>query len=198
VTVHQEAVAPTACVYSVSPMRASLPVGGGTVTFTVTVTQGTNCAWTAQTIGNGLNIVAGGQGVGSGTVVVVVDANPGTQRWQGLLLAGENPTIYQPEAPGGCVYRVSPESFSISAAGQTVTFDVTLTTGSLQHCQFSVSHERGMLTTLTLTPDGNTTRVVVAVSENTGTTPRTGIIWIAGLQNPMQIPVNQAGRPPAP
>ncbi len=198
VTLLQEAVAPTTCVYTVSPKSATLPVGGGTVTFTVTVTQGVNCAWTTQAIGDGMTILSGSQGVGSGSAVIAVAANPGTQRWGGVVIGGENSTIYQPEAPGGCVYAVSPQTFSIGALAQTVAFDVTLTTGSRSYCQFSVSQLRDdpMLRTSSLTPSGSTIRVVLAITENTSASPRSSSVTIAGIATPIYVTVNQAGRSP--
>lgn len=190
----QPAVAPATCVYSVSPTRTSLPVSGGTVTFDVRVTQGVDCTWSTVIAGSGMTILSGSQSVGNGSVVVSVAANPGTERWNGLVIAGTLVTIHQPAAPGGCVYTVTPHTFSITAAAQNITFDVTLTTGSRDYCQFSIATDGHHLQVGPATIIGNITRYLVAVSENTSFTART----LHATAAQIQVKVTQAGRTPVP
>lgn len=63
--------------------------------------------------------------------------NPGTARTNGVIIAEQLVTIFQPERPGACVLAINPEQFSVSNAAQTVAFDVTITTGSPSFCSWS-------------------------------------------------------------
>jgi hypothetical protein len=193
VTITQDAVAPTTCVFAVSPLRVDLPVGGGKVEFDVTVTQGTACVWTTTIAGAGLTIASGTSGTGNGKVVVEVAANPGVERWSGIIIAGHLAVIHQPEAPGACSYAVNPRTFEISSAQQTVEFDVTII-GSRDHCGWSLSTPNpAVLRMVSMTPSGNTTRVVLEMSANTGFVDRTGSAVAAGIL----VTVKQAGSIPA-
>ena len=195
VTVTQDAVAPTTCVFSISPARVSLPAGGGTATFSVHVTQGTACAWTAYTIGDGLTVTSAASGVGDGTVVVAVAANPGTERTGAVRIGGQDGLIYQPETPGACAFAATPQSFNISSASQNVQFDLTITTGAPGICQWTAgTYDYTQASVVSLTPSGNTTRVVVWVAENTGYSEVIRII----TAGPLFIRITQAGRTPPP
>jgi hypothetical protein len=194
ITIAQEAVAPTTCVFNVSPTRVTLPVAGGTATFMVKVTQGTACAWTTTIAGTGLTITSGASGTGDGTVVVSVAPNPGVERTNGIIIAGQLVTIFQPELPGACTYAASPRSFNISSASQTVAFDLTITTGTPDSCQWSAGvADPSVIRVVSMTPAGNTTRVVVWVSGNTGAIDRVLSVVAARLT----VTVTQAGSIPA-
>jgi hypothetical protein len=194
VTVTQQAAGAPACRFDVSPKSVSLPVSGGTATFTVTMTEGVACPWSITLAGTGMTIVSGASGTGSGTVVVSVAANPGTARTNGVIIAGQLVTISQPEAPGACVFSVSPRQFSVSKAAQTVAFDVTIATGTPGVCQWSVASggSGAFVHTQSMTPSGNTTRVVLSVDENTGRLDRMGSVVAAG----QLVTVHQLGSLP--
>ena len=196
ITFTQEAVAPTTCVFNVSPTRVTLPVAGGTATFMVRVTQGTACAWTTTIAGTGITITSGASGTGDGAVVVAVAPNPGVERTNGIIIAGQLVTIVQPELPGACTYAASPPSFNISSASQTVAFDLTITRGTPESCQWSAGvADPSLIRIVSMTPAGNTTRVVIWVSENTGRVDRVLSVVAAGIA----VTVGQAGSiPPGP
>jgi hypothetical protein len=194
VTVAQDAAAPASCVFSVTPRTVALPVGGGTATFSVTVTQGTGCAWTTEIAGTGLTIRSGASGTGDGTVIVDVAANPGRPRVNGITIAGQFVTISQPENPGACAYSITPRTFDVSSAAQTVAFDVTITTGAPDYCGWSIGTQGPpLLWVQSMTPSGNTTHVVLAMSANTGAVDRMQSATVADLI----VTIRQAGGIPS-
>ena len=171
----------------------TLPVEGGTATFSVKVTQGAACAWTATAIGTGISITSGALGTGDGAVVVAVDPNPGVTRTNGVNIAGQLVTITQPERPGACTYAANPRGFTISSASQTVAFDLTITTGTPENCQWSAGVlDQSVIRVVSMTPVGNTTRLVVWVSENAGRVDRALSVTAANIT----ITVTQAGSIP--
>src|SRR5262245_44108055 len=193
IMITQEAVAPTTCVFDVSPTFVTLPTAGGTATFTVKVAQGTACAWTASIIGTGLTITSGASGTGDGTVVVAVGPNPGVARYNGVTIAGRLVTIFQPELAGACAYAATPRSFTISSASQTLAFDLTITTGTPENCQWSAGvFDQSVIRVVSMTPVGNTTHLVVWVSENTGRVDRVLSVVAANIT----VTVTQAGSIP--
>jgi hypothetical protein len=183
-------------VFDVSPTRVTLPVSGGVATFSVKVRQGTACAWSTTIAGADMTITSGASGTGDGTVVVSVGANPGIARTNGIIIAGQLVTIFQPELPGACAYSANPRTFNVSSASQTLSFDLTITKGTPENCQWSAGVlDPATIRVVSMTPSGNTTRVVIWVSENTGRVDRVLSVSAADLT----ITVTQAGStPPGP
>jgi all-beta uncharacterized protein len=91
-TVNQAAPLPT-CTYKLDPEGATVPVAGGTGTFTVTAANG--CAWTAVTTTQWITITSGASGNGNGTVAFSATANSGASRSGTIVVAGETFTIRQ-------------------------------------------------------------------------------------------------------
>lgn len=196
ITLTQAAVAPVDCLFALSPASTTVPPTGGTVTLTVSVVQGTNCSWRTRTLGDGVTIVSGSQGVGPGTVVVSIGPNPGTFRWTSIFVENAMASIRQAEIPGVCVFALSPATASISARAQKVIFDVVLTTGSRPHCNFTLNVWRDdpMIVEEEMDIIGNNVRVTLTITENTSTSPRNSLVTIVGIDNPMRFTVFQAGR----
>jgi len=193
IAITQDPVAATACVFDLSPTRVTLPVGGGTATFSVRVTQGTACAWATTLAGAGMTITSGASGIGDGTVIVAVSGNPGVARTNGIIIAGQLVTIFQPELPGACSYTATPQNFNISSASQTIAFDLTITKGTPDNCQWSASVlDPSVIRVLSMTPSGNTTHLEIWVSANTGRLDRALSVVAADII----VVVTQAGSIP--
>ena len=76
------------CSFSISPASQSAGSGGGT--FTVGVTAGTSCTWSALSNVAWITVTAGGSGSGNGSVSVNVAANAGTASRTGTVtIAGQ-------------------------------------------------------------------------------------------------------------
>lgn len=87
----------TACSYAVSPTGVSAASGGGN--FSVAVSTGTGCTWTAVSNSSFITINAGSSGTGSGTVAFTVGTNGSSNRTGTLTIAGQTVTVSQ--AGGG-------------------------------------------------------------------------------------------------
>jgi all-beta uncharacterized protein len=89
------------CAFGVAP--TSVPVGAASTTasVTVTVTSGSNCAWTAAAGDAFITITQGATGSGGGTVQFTVAANGGAARTGTLVVAGVPVTITQAPAATG-------------------------------------------------------------------------------------------------
>lgn len=85
------------CVYNVTPTAFTVPPNGNV--FTLSVTSGTTCSWTATTTDGWITITAGSMGSGIGAVSFTVPATT-TSRTGALLVAGRTVAITQ-SAPAG-------------------------------------------------------------------------------------------------
>lgn len=94
VTVTQAA---NSCSYTVTPTTVAAPAIGGV--FTMSVTSGTSCSWTATTTANWITITAGATGAGIGSVSFTVPATT-TARSGTLTVAGRTVTVSQDGQPG--------------------------------------------------------------------------------------------------
>ena len=93
-TVTQAAMAP--CMYSISPNNQK--VGSRAGTGTVSVSAGTNCAWTASSNDSWISVTSGASGTGNGTVRFSYTANNGNNDRKGsLTVAGRTANIEQEE-----------------------------------------------------------------------------------------------------
>ena len=88
--------AANSCVYSVTPTSFTVPPNGNI--FTLSVTSGTTCSWTATTTDTWITITAGSTGSGIGAVSFTVPATTAS-RTGALLVAGRTVTITQGGQP---------------------------------------------------------------------------------------------------
>jgi len=95
ITLQQAAGAPQACDFALNPPSASMSATGGDFTINVTVTRGDNCAWNASANAAFITVTLGATGVGNGTVVLSVAANPGTARSGSATIAGSTVMVNQ-------------------------------------------------------------------------------------------------------
>jgi hypothetical protein len=88
--------AANSCVYTVTPTSFTVPPNGNI--FTLSVTSGTTCSWTATTTDTWITITAGSTGSGIGAVSFTVPATTAS-RTGALLVAGRTVTITQDGQP---------------------------------------------------------------------------------------------------
>ena len=177
------------CAYSVTPTLVNnVAFSGGTATFTVTNTQGSNCSWsTVNHSGFMMTITAGASGTGSGSLTVSVLANNGAARYGRLDIAGTIVTVTQAAFPA-CAYSVTPSTASVAAAGGTATFTVSNTQGS--GCNWTASSNAGFLTVTGGSSGTGNGTTSVSVASNSGAA-RSGTLTIAG----QSVTVTQASAP---
>jgi len=94
-TAKQSAATPTSCAFSVSPSTVSAPASGLDQTITITMTQGTNCTWTAGTSDAFLSVA----GTASGSVHLVIAANASAARSGSAVIAGHTVGVTQEAVP---------------------------------------------------------------------------------------------------
>jgi immune inhibitor A len=169
------------CNYSISPLLQAVASGGGA--FTVSVTAGSSCSWTAASNAVWVSITGGGSGTGSGTVRYSVQPNTGAARSGTLTIAGQTFTVNQ--AGTTCSYAISPTSGSVVAAGGSGSFYVT--TGATG-CAWAASSDSGWLHITSGSSGSGNGSVTYGADANTGSA-RTGHIT---LQN-LTFTLSQAG-----
>ena len=173
VTVNQPE-APRPCAYTVAPMTIEAPAAGGPLTVTVTTDPG--CSWTAATQADWITVASGAAGSGNGTVTLSVASNSGAARTGSALVAGHTVTINQNGPPPPCSYAINPTETVVGAAGGTTMVAVT----TQNSCTWSVTTNTTWIAVTNIpTGNGNGT-VELSVAANTGTTPRSGTVTIAG------------------
>jgi hypothetical protein len=88
------ALAPTPCSYSISPVSATSPVSGGTVSVEVTTADG--CSWTASSPVSWAVVSSGASGTGTASVTLTVSKNSSTSsRSATLTIAGQSFALAQ-------------------------------------------------------------------------------------------------------
>jgi Putative binding domain, N-terminal/Viral BACON domain len=172
-TVNQ-AAAPVACSFSVSPSTRNLAASGGTSS--VDVTTSSTCSWSASVSESWVRITSGASGTGSGRVEFEVQANGSTTgRFATLTAAGQSVSISQ--AGAACTYAVNPTSRSFAAAGGSGSIAVTAPGG----CAWvAASGAAWIRLTGGTTGSGNGTVSFSVEANNTGQT-RSASITIQGM-----------------
>ena len=114
-------VTTTPCQFDVTPRQATIPGLGGSVTISVRVTSGGNCAWTAQA-SDFLTIVGSGSGAGSGTLLVSALGNAGSARVGTVSVGGVEVSISQEH--GECITAVTPTTQAVPREGGSFVVSV--------------------------------------------------------------------------
>jgi hypothetical protein len=179
--------APTTCSYTVTPTSRSMPVGGGSSTFSVATTSG--CNWTAVSEAGWITVTSGASGNGNGTVGFTAAANAGPSRTGTINIAGIDVSVTQPSG-STCTYTVSPLTPTIAAAGGALTISVTSQSGCTWTAAESPSVSWVSITSGT-SGTGNGT-VTVQVTANGQTTARTMTLTIGGRT----VTLTQSGAAP--
>jgi hypothetical protein len=164
---------PLACLYTVSPLAATVPAAGGPGP-SITVTAPAGCAWTAASNDAWLTITAGASGTGPGVVDFDVAANAGAARSGTLTIAGQTFTVTQDAA--ACTYAISPVSYDAPAPGGAgPSIAVTATAG----CAWTAVSNDAWITVDSGSSGTGDGVVTFSVGANAGA-PRTGTMTIAG------------------
>jgi hypothetical protein len=122
------------CTYTVSPSSLSFAAAGGSQS--LTITTGSECAWTASSGSEWLTIATSG-GTGSATVTVNASANGTSPRSATITVAGQ--TLGVSQAAGACSYSVSPALLTFASTASSKTVTVTTAAG----CAWSASSTAG-------------------------------------------------------
>jgi hypothetical protein len=104
------------CASSVTP--ASFAVDASATSRTVSITTGTQCAWTATSTAAWITVTNGGTGSGVGLVTFTIAANPSTARTGTLNVAGHAVTVTQGAGSSGTV-PAPPTNLRIIGSGTT-------------------------------------------------------------------------------
>ena len=160
----------TTCSYTVSPLSASFPAGGGSVQLSISTSSG--CSWTVLNL-TGWVTTSASSGSGPGTLTLTASANAGSARSNSMNVAGKVVSVSQPAATS-CAYTVSPTSASFPSSGGTT--NVSITTDS--SCSWSVTNGTGWVTTSATSGTGSAT-VSLTAPANTGGA-RSGSLTVAG------------------
>jgi hypothetical protein len=170
------------CSYSVSPTTATPPASGGS--FTLQVTAGSGCSWTATSNSAWLTVTTGGTGSGNGVTGYTVAPNSTSSSRSGsIAIGGASLAVTQAAAPP---FVLSPAAASVPAAGGTGT--VTVTAPSSTTAWTAVSNASWIAITSGASSTGSKS-VGYSVAANTTPAPRSGTMTIAGVA----FPVSQAG-----
>lgn len=167
------------CRFDVAPASQNMVAGGGSGN--VTVTAGSDCAWTATTNASWITLSAPANGTGNGVVRFTVAPNGNNERSGAISIAGQTATVVQSgtspaPAPSPCSYTLSSKSQNIGAAGGAGNqVSVSTSTG----CQWTAASNVGWMT---ITSGGSGTgggSVAYTVASNIGAL-RVGTLTIAG------------------
>ncbi|HYM25880.1 MAG TPA: phospholipase D-like domain-containing protein [Vicinamibacterales bacterium] len=176
---------PAPCSYSISPASQSFAYGGGSST--VAVTTGGWCSWTAASNDTTwLTVTAGASGTGNGSVTLSATVNGAAARSTTATIAGKTLTASEASAP--CVFTLSPASQSMSYAGDSGSFSVSV--GSW--CSWTASSSAPWLSITSGGSGSGAGAVSVAAAANNGGA-RSATVSVGG----QTFTANQ-GAPPAP
>jgi hypothetical protein len=176
---------PSGCTYNVAPTTLTPCVDAETLISSI-ATQSA-CPWTAESDDAWLTIVEGASGSGSATVEMSAAANYDQPRETRVRVrwpaptAGQNILVQQ----AGCVYGVSPGTFTVAAGGETRMFQVVQQTqptscgGPLQNkCRWSAVSEVPWITIITPMPRVGDDPVNFTVAPNPTGAAREGTIRV--------------------
>jgi hypothetical protein len=161
------------CTYSLTPGSQAYTSLGGAGTVGLTTSAG--CSWTAVSNAAWIIISSNSSGSGTGTVSYSVTSNPtSSSRIATLTIGGKSFTVNQ--AGLACAYSLSPSSQSFAPAGGSGTFTVSAASG----CSWNASSQASWVTIQTGSSGTGNGTVTYTVAGNSGNSPRTGTLSIAG------------------
>ncbi len=128
----QQSAADVPCAFSVSPSSIAAPAAGVSVPIAVTMTQGVDCHWTAVVSSGPATLSGAPSGIGSGGFNLVFGPNSSYAWSATLTVGGKVVTVSQEGVPvvPSCYVSLSPGTFNVPAAGQTIAINVTTSTPS--------------------------------------------------------------------
>ena len=185
------------CQYSVTPVDFAPCMPASSVTSTLTTQAG--CEWTVTPNVPWLSLPGGTSGTGSTTITIAFSENYDAPR-DGIAMvrwptptAGQNIRIAQ----AGCVYAVSRNAISVTAAAGTGTFDViqqsipnTCGGATQDRCLWTASSDVPWITITSSMPRMGDNPVAFAVATNDSAASRVGRITVRDKV----VTITQAGR----
>ena len=186
-----------ACQYSVAPVDLSSCMPAGSVAANVTTQPG--CSWTVAANASWLTVPSGSSGTGSGVITIAFSENYDAPRDGIVMVRWPTPTAGQNIrlAQGGCLYAVSRNAFSVTAAATSGTFDViqqsqpnTCGGATQDRCVWSAVSDASWITVTGAMPRAGDNPVNFAVAANDGAAPRVGRITVRDKT----VVITQAGR----
>jgi hypothetical protein len=178
--------ADTQCSYSLNTTTVSAPASGGY--YAVNVITRPGCSWAVTSAPRWVTLSTTA-GVGRGTVVLEVQANPSSSSRSGTIeIEGQTVTVRQDGAPP-CDFSVSPTYVSIPAAGGNGEVSVVTRSG----CQWSVaSNQRGRVPAVTR--GAGSAKISFSTETNDERIGRTAELTVG----PCLVWVSQSGKPRRP
>ena len=175
------ATGPT-CTISLSATTGPVPASGGT--YAVDVSTDAGCEWAATTALPWVTLWTAG-GSGSGTAPFAVQANSSSSSRTGTIeIGGQTLTVRQDGATLPCSYGLSSTSASVPAAGGSVSFAVTASSG----CSWTAATSQSWITLAGASGSGGGA-ISLTVASNSSTATRTGTVSVQG----QTFTVSQAG-----
>jgi hypothetical protein len=173
-TVTQAAPA-AGCTYDLSATDRSMAAAGGP--FTVDVSAGGTCAWTASSQASWITVTSGATGSGSGTVTLTVASNAGSQRTGTATIAGRTFTVNQAAPPStpSCTYDLNPSDQSVPSLGGAAAVNVVAGTG----CAWTAASQASWITIANGASGSGNGTVSLTIALNLGA-ERAGTVVIAG------------------
>ena len=162
------------CTYSISPMNASHPAGGGAGNVDVTAPAG--CLWKALSQDDWITVTAGGNGIGNGTFSYSVDPNGGAARTGTIDVEGQIFTVNQ-SGTGGCGFSISPGSALFAQTGGEGNVSVNTSAG----CNWTAVSNAPWINISSGDSGSGSGTVNYIVRDNMTGSPRQGTMTIAGL-----------------
>jgi hypothetical protein len=159
------------CNYALSATSMTIGAAGGAGS--ISVSTGSQCAWTASSAASWITATGGTSGNGPGTFTFNVAALTGNaSRTASLAIAGQTVSVTQQGAP--CSYALNPASRTIDAGGATATFDVNAESA----CSWTAASTAAWLTIVSGgTGSGNGT-VTYRAAANPDAASRTGSVTV--------------------
>src|SRR6185503_10106281 len=162
------------CSYSIAPTSSSFPSSGGNGS--VTVTTLTGCIWKAISNDSWIIVSNDGNTNGSGTASYAVEANTGASSRMGTItVAGQTFTVTQ--AGTSCTFSIAPTGKLFVHTGGEGSIAVATSAA----CNWTASTIEPWITITSGTAGTGNGVVTYAVRDNTSTSPRQGVITVAGL-----------------
>lgn len=180
------------CTHSITPAGASFSAQGGAGSLSVSTVAG--CSWSAVPSDGWVALTAGTTGSGSGTVSFSVDANFSPMPRSATITVGTRTFTISQAGASGCIFVLSPSSFTFPSDGGDGSVSVTTQPGCIWSATASTSPIHGSWINISSGATGTGSGSVhFWVGVHTGSTPRTGSISVMGQSSTVTQDTPYAG-----
>jgi hypothetical protein len=181
------------------PSDRAVDVAGGTFDIDVS-TNGTTCAWYAESSDPWIEITSGSSFTGDGVMSVTVDENPDSSSRIGSILVGSGASlsifeIVQAGSGDTCdVLTATADSTSVPAAGTSDPVVVEVALGG-STCVWTAVSDASWLVPVPESGVGTGAFAYTATATNSSTSRSATIVVSSGTADPVSIVIEQAGDP---